>query len=262
MVGHRWWTPLLLRVVALGAWWGFFTPAEPETPRNVILISIDTLRADHLGAYGYARDTSPALDAFARRSTRFEHAITHGESTLPGHGAMLSSRHYGSYGRTRLPAGPPADVDMLAETLKGNGFATWGFVDGGFMRRAFRFDQGFDHYEDQRIVRGGPDDAFAGHVAFAESSLPGVGWRTVVSRTHQLLYDVSDERKPLYDLERHPKQQIDSAASAPEIVASLMAVLEERLAENARRNRAHHDEPPLVDAETKGQLEALGYLGD
>lgn len=143
---------LLAIVVALLTGTSLLRPA-PATrpPQNLVLISIDTLRADHLGVSGYGRDTSPALDAFARRSTRFARAITQGEATLPGHGAMLSSRYYGSYASGSQPMGPPPEVEMLAEILKAHGFATWGFVDGGHMRRGFGFAQGFDHFEDERV---------------------------------------------------------------------------------------------------------------
>ena len=76
----------LLPVAALAAC------ARPERvePPNIVLISIDTLRADHLGAYGYARDTSPNIDALARRGVLFEKAFTPAPWTLPAHASMLT----------------------------------------------------------------------------------------------------------------------------------------------------------------------------
>ncbi len=62
----------------------------PTSPPNLILISIDTLRADHLGTYGYERDTSPHLDAFARRGVVFENALAPSSWTLPSHATMMT----------------------------------------------------------------------------------------------------------------------------------------------------------------------------
>ena len=65
-----------------------------DAPPNVLLVSIDTLRADRLGCYGYARDTTPALDRFAQEhAVRFAHAIAEAPWTLPSHVTMLSGLH-------------------------------------------------------------------------------------------------------------------------------------------------------------------------
>jgi arylsulfatase A-like enzyme len=64
-------------------------PAASPRP-NIVLVSIDSLRADHLGSYGYARDTSPFLDRLAREGTRFENAISTTSWTLPAHAAMFT----------------------------------------------------------------------------------------------------------------------------------------------------------------------------
>jgi arylsulfatase A-like enzyme len=121
----------------------------PAAPRNLILISLDTLRADHLGIYGYERPTSPKLDAFARRSTVFRRAVAQANSTRPSHAALFTSRDpeavMGAWGY--LFEG----VETLAERLHARGFRTWGFVDGGNMARQFGFSRGFDHYEDRRV---------------------------------------------------------------------------------------------------------------
>jgi arylsulfatase A-like enzyme len=113
-----------------------------------------------------------------------------------------------------------------------------------------------------KVVDGGPTDALAGHLAFAESSLPGNGWRSVVSRQHQLLYDVSTDERRLFDLEADPTEQHDVAGEHPEVVAQMMGVLQERLAENARRNSGAAAKPRPIDEETRRQLRALGYVHD
>ncbi|HYC23216.1 MAG TPA: sulfatase [Candidatus Bathyarchaeia archaeon] len=137
-----------LVLVAL-ALWLFSRPSGP--PRNVILVSIDTLRADHLGTYGYERATSPNLDRLARRSVVFDQAVAQAPNTLPSHAALLTSTYYRalpglSRGQdSRLAPG----ATTLARLLKERGFATGGFVDGGFLSRAFGLGQGFDDYDDK-----------------------------------------------------------------------------------------------------------------
>ena len=66
---------------------------EPPRPRNVIFILVDTLRADHLGVYGYGRDTSPNVDAFARRSVLFENVRSQASCTSPSVNSILTSRY-------------------------------------------------------------------------------------------------------------------------------------------------------------------------
>lgn len=118
-------------------------------PRNLILISLDTLRADHLSAHGYARSTSPRIDRFARRSAFFRNAIAQANSTRPSHAALFTGRDPSA---VLTPwSSVAADAETLAERLRAHGFATWGFVDGGNMSSRFGFDHGFDHYEDERV---------------------------------------------------------------------------------------------------------------
>src|SRR5690349_4467542 len=71
--------------------------SRPKTP-NVLLVSVDTLRADHLGCYGYERPTSPRLDAFAKQGTLFERAIAPTSWTLPSHVTMLSGLSISAHG--------------------------------------------------------------------------------------------------------------------------------------------------------------------
>ena len=121
----------------------------PRPPRHVILISLDTLRADHLGAWGYDRETSPRLDALARRSVVFRRAVAQGSSTIPSHASLFTSQYASAV--TGGLGGLQSWPETLAEALGRAGFATWGFVDGGNVRARFGFARGFDHYEDDRI---------------------------------------------------------------------------------------------------------------
>ncbi len=120
---------------------------DREEPRpNLILISIDTLRADRLGAYGYERNTSPHLDALAARGVRFETVIADSNWTLPSHATLFTGLPPSFHGATgpkdRLRTGIPT----LAEVLKQNGYRTFGVTGGGFVDERHGFARGFDQY--------------------------------------------------------------------------------------------------------------------
>jgi arylsulfatase A-like enzyme len=109
---------------------------------NVILISLDTLRADRLGAYGYERPTSPNLDTLARESIVFRDVLAQAPTTAPSHASLLSGRYVFEH-RNELD-----DVPMLAELLSARGYETAAFVDGGQMSKSFGMSKGFDSWFD------------------------------------------------------------------------------------------------------------------
>ena len=122
-------------------------PRLTEQPTNVILISIDTLRPDHLGCYGYEKDTSPALDLLCDDAVVFEQAIAQAPSTLHSHASMLTSllphHHLATWsGKTRLAE----EALTVAEVLQEAGYRTAAFSGGGQMDRVFGLDQGFELY--------------------------------------------------------------------------------------------------------------------
>ncbi|HEY2387859.1 MAG TPA: sulfatase-like hydrolase/transferase [Candidatus Binatia bacterium] len=141
------------------------TVAEPPpagTP-NVLLIALDTTRADHLSTYGYARETSPHLTALAKDALNFTQARSPAQWTVPGHASMFTGMypsrhgaHYAGdwasgpkiYGRKRvLPL--PEDRTTLAEVLRDRGYVTGGFAANfANLDRGFGMAQGFMHYED------------------------------------------------------------------------------------------------------------------
>jgi arylsulfatase A-like enzyme len=130
--------------------------------RNLILISIDTLRADHLGSYGYPRPTTPAIDRFARDCVQFERAVAHAPSTLPSHASMLTSLipyHHGA----SIPRGWKVDPDRLtlAEHLREHGFRTASFNGGIQLHPTFGLDRGFEIYESLHSERD-PTETLAG----------------------------------------------------------------------------------------------------
>ena len=121
----------------------------PASPRpNVILISIDTLRPDHLGCYGYGEETSPELDRFALDSVVFDRAAAHAPSTLPSHASLLTSllpQHHGA-SHVERRALPEAAL-TLAEVFTRQGYRSASFNGGGQLVREFGLDQGFEVYE-------------------------------------------------------------------------------------------------------------------
>lgn len=121
-------------------------PANP--PLNVILISIDTLRSDHLGAWGHPVGTSPALDAFAAGAHTFADALAQAPWTLPSHASLMTSL----YGRTHQTDDRrrqlPTHLPTLAGTLTDAGYTTHAVVSGPFMRTKFGLNAGFQTYDD------------------------------------------------------------------------------------------------------------------
>jgi len=114
----------------------------------VILVSIDSLRADHVGCYGYERDTTPHLDRFAREGVRFDQHVSSSSWTLPAHASLFTSVADSVHGCVEATgtALNPAYV-TLAERFQEAGYATGGFYGGPYLDEAFGLGQGFDVYE-------------------------------------------------------------------------------------------------------------------
>jgi choline-sulfatase len=116
---------------------------------SVLLVTIDTLRADHVGAYGAKTGATPYLDALAARGTVFEEALASVPLTLPSHASILSGLeppHHGVHANGRALF--PADAPTLATVLKGRGYATAAFVSAYVLDRRFGLARGFDLYDD------------------------------------------------------------------------------------------------------------------
>ena len=121
--------------------------------KNLLFISIDTLRADALGSYGNQRGASPQLDAFAQRSVLFEQAWSHSPKTAPSHMSMLTGLPPRAHGVGNLnTAGASVlgeEVPTMAEILAARGFRTAAVTSGGNVKSALGFDRGFEIYQDQ-----------------------------------------------------------------------------------------------------------------
>lgn len=120
--------------------------AEVERARRVILVSIDTLRADHLGLYGYPRPTSPALDALASESTVFDDAMSASPWTLPSHASLLTGLYPSHHGLVSHEGYLPASLETLAQRLSRAGYRTAGVVNSHNLGPAFGLDRGFQQF--------------------------------------------------------------------------------------------------------------------
>ncbi|MFH1037868.1 MAG: sulfatase [PVC group bacterium] len=128
-----------------------YSEDHPPPPPDIILFSIDTLRADHLGCYGYERETSPFIDSFVNDGVLFEHVISQSAHTAPSHMSIFTallpdvhgvSNYTGGKNQRLAPLNP-----TLAEVLRDHGYMTVGIHGGGNVDAGHGFDTGFDYYE-------------------------------------------------------------------------------------------------------------------
>ena len=125
------------------------TPEAPESEQPmVVLVSIDTLRADHLSSYGYERKTSPFLDTLADSGVRFEYARSSSPWTLPAHATMLTGQLPSTHHIVDDSVSLSKETPILAEALQQKGWSTGGVVSTMYVSSLFGFDRGFDFFED------------------------------------------------------------------------------------------------------------------
>ena len=121
----------------------------PAAAPNVLLVTIDTLRADHVGAYGYAAAQTPTIDRLAREGVRLEDAVVQVPQTRPSHACIMTGRLPYEHGiRDNYSPPLPAALPTLATVLGGRGWDTAGFVGAYPVSRPSGLDHGFAHYDD------------------------------------------------------------------------------------------------------------------
>lgn len=129
-----------------GAVWTLHGQKENLRDRpNVILISVDTLRADHLGCYGYGPETSPVIDGLAQRAVLFEEVVAASPWTLPSHVSMVTSLYPASHGCS-LVGGAKLQrrITTLAEILRNGGYRTRAITTILYLTQIYGFEQGFE----------------------------------------------------------------------------------------------------------------------
>ena len=132
--------------IAGGAGAGGANEAKARRP-NVVLISLDTLRPDHLGCYGGSKEVSPRLDALAAQGLRFSQAYSVSSYTLPSHASMLTGQYPAVHGAVdRRDHLDPSCSPFLARLLADAGYVTAAFTGGGYVSPTYGFAEGFDRY--------------------------------------------------------------------------------------------------------------------
>ena len=146
----------LLLGAAAGAWIACEPASPEELPPNIVLLVLDTVRADHVSCYGYERPTTPSIDALAEHAVRYTECRATGPWTLPSHASMFTGQ-FAFQHRADIAQDENGEWDdrplaeehfTLAEALGEMGYRTGGFVaNEAFLREEFQLDQGFDDYE-------------------------------------------------------------------------------------------------------------------
>lgn len=140
----------ILLAVVLGGLAACGRAAPPDPRPNVLLVVVDTLRADALGVYGAGPEASPEIDALARGGVVFERAIAAAPWTAPSHAALFTSRYSREHsigfetGTTRLTG-----LTTLAQVFRAAGYSTAAFVSNIVLLRRYGWDLGFDRYDDE-----------------------------------------------------------------------------------------------------------------
>jgi arylsulfatase A-like enzyme len=136
---------------------------HPSPPRNVVLISLDTLRADRLSIYGAARATSPTIDRIARAGRRFAVALSPSASTPPSHMSLLTGTlpcRHGIWG-THVEDKLPTVVSPLAEILSANGYVSAAVTEDAYIGAPYGFARGFDSFREFKGVPSKPAEPAA-----------------------------------------------------------------------------------------------------
>ncbi len=154
----RWMVSLALLVMAVGCERDDADRVnEPSAPSglNVLLVTLDTTRADRLGCYGYDTAETPNLDKLAAEGVRFDRAYAQAPLTLPSHASLLTGKYPPELGM-RINGGGrlSGDIPTLATELKGEGYRTGAFVAAAVLSKAYGLERGFDIYDDDMSDTG------------------------------------------------------------------------------------------------------------
>jgi arylsulfatase A-like enzyme/Flp pilus assembly protein TadD len=141
--------------------------AAPDSERpSVLLVTIDTLRADHVGAYGAVDARTPVLDRLAAEGTRFTTAISSAPLTLPSHASILTGLYPPRHGvRCNGISRLQPSFDTITERLRDAGYATGAVVGSYVLAGKYGLDQGFQHYDDDTRSQGNPAERPASEVS-------------------------------------------------------------------------------------------------
>lgn len=208
----------IVLILGLGAlWWA----TRERTRPNIVLISIDTVRADHLNAYGYDRGTSPRIAELARTGVLFENAYSQAPWTLPALASMNTSLYPSEHNATGVQTALGKEVVTLAEALSAEGYFTMGVVAHGFAGRKHGMAQGFDRFDETQD---------RGHLAVTSEPLNKIAARFLTEVDERPWFLWVHYFDPHYAYIRHPEHGF-----AEGYTGKLPAKLEVQ-----RLNRARH----------------------
>ena len=205
---------------------------------GIILLSLDTLRADHVSAYGYARRTTPALDRLAASGVLFEQAVAPFPSTTASHMTMLTSLLPCAHGVLGPGSLLGQGIPTLAERLAAQGYATAAITEDGLIKGDIGFERGFDTYRDLVGTGSEPLGLFDRGIALARAWLERHGRLPFFLFLHtyqvHIPYKVPDHYKGLFPVEptasEARRQEADYDAGlrhADDLVAGFVAFLEQ-----------------------------------
>jgi arylsulfatase A-like enzyme/Flp pilus assembly protein TadD len=229
-------TPLVVAVAAalvcsaFVGWWYYHRSAGSRGP--IILISIDTLRADHLPIYGYGKVKTPAIDALAADGIVFEQAYAHSPQTLPSHASILTGQLPFETGvRDNIGFTLRGDQDTLASRLKGAGYITGGVVSAFVLRKETGIARGFDFF-DGEMPLAAPDMPM-GQVQRSGSDSLAIATRWMQGLDTSkffLFFHVYDPHTPYAPPERFRQYEPydGEIAYTDEVVGQLVAWLKQR----------------------------------
>ncbi|MDD5079154.1 MAG: sulfatase [Candidatus Omnitrophica bacterium] len=124
------------------------SPVDPASGYNLIFICLDTLRPDHLGCYGYGRNTSPRIDAISGQGVLFKNAFAQSNFTLASHASLFTSKYAHSHNADRIERRLADEEITIAEVLKANGYKTAAFIHNAQQfDPKFGLNQGFETYD-------------------------------------------------------------------------------------------------------------------
>jgi len=147
-----------------------------RVPPHVVLISIDTCRADYLGCYNPSRATTPNVDAFAKSATLFRNAVSPVPISLPAHASMLTGQIPPVHGARSIGSRVAEPNDTLAETLQDRGYATGAVISGFVLQKRSGLHQGFETYDDHFRDREGRGRFSGAERAGGDTSAVAIEW--------------------------------------------------------------------------------------
>lgn len=165
---------VVIGVVAVSVVW-FVGQLGGKEIRNVVLISIDTCRADRLSCYGYAKETTPNIDKLAKTGTLFENVISPAPVTLPAHSSMLTGTtplYHGVHENTYYVLRDSSVT--LAEVLREHGYRTAAFISSFVLDRRYGLAQGFETYDD--TISAGIENTIINEQIAGDTNAKAIGW--------------------------------------------------------------------------------------